>query len=249
MTPRPTCPNHPDKPVKAKGLCMACYQKERRHEIRQETHRMLPGRHPDRPKNGSGVIMVLSFVDHTTIWDALNKRTHKPEPTPENPDPCHVWTGAKTKNGYGLLFKFAHGLLAHRLVRGLTGGDPHTEVVMHTCDNPACVNPAHLKDGTYMENTQDMDAKGRRVNNEALHLRDRARHPNVKPVWTPERVYPSATLAAEGIGRHPRWTAIWAQRGQMMHSIGRETEIRYLDPDEVAAWRAAGMPEIMDFRP
>lgn len=35
------------------------------------------------------------------------------------------------------------------------------EVVMHTCDNPRCINPDHLKAGTYVENMQDCKRKGR----------------------------------------------------------------------------------------
>jgi DNA-binding NarL/FixJ family response regulator len=38
-----------------------------------------------------------------------------------------------------------------------------TGVIMHTCDTPNCVNPAHLVHGTQAENIADMVAKGRRV--------------------------------------------------------------------------------------
>jgi predicted XRE-type DNA-binding protein len=32
---------------------------------------------------------------------------------------------------------------------------------MHICDNPKCINPDHLKAGTFKENSQDMSRKGR----------------------------------------------------------------------------------------
>ncbi len=38
-------------------------------------------------------------------------------------------------------------------------------VVMHSCDNPLCVNPAHLQLGTQLENIHDRDRKGRQVAN------------------------------------------------------------------------------------
>lgn len=38
---------------------------------------------------------------------------------------------------------------------------PADMVVMHTCDNPACCNPAHLRLGTQVENIKDMERKGR----------------------------------------------------------------------------------------
>lgn len=35
------------------------------------------------------------------------------------------------------------------------------KVVMHTCDNPRCINPTHLKLGTIKENNADRVSKGR----------------------------------------------------------------------------------------
>lgn len=34
-------------------------------------------------------------------------------------------------------------------------------VVMHTCDNPRCINPKHLKLGTGLDNVKDRQSKGR----------------------------------------------------------------------------------------
>lgn len=82
------------------------------------------------------------------------------------PDECWLWRGARTKDGYGVLIKqsspkrLVH--LAHRLSWELRHGPIQGGLhVLHRCDTPACVNPAHLWLGTQADNNRDRDSKGR----------------------------------------------------------------------------------------
>jgi hypothetical protein len=43
------------------------------------------------------------------------------------------------------------------------------QVVMHTCDNPACINPEHLRLGTQADNLADMLSKGRHASAHRTH--------------------------------------------------------------------------------
>jgi len=97
------------------------------------------------------------------------------------PDECWDWTGTLSNWGYGRIGGKLHGervakpgstALAHRVSWIMANGpipeggpEPHGWVVMHTCDNRLCVNPAHLVLGTQERNVKDMDEKkrGKRV--------------------------------------------------------------------------------------
>ena len=82
-------------------------------------------------------------------------------------DGCWLWQGYRSPRGYGVLAGYdAAGnrkqLRAHRLSYEIANGPiPEPLIVMHSCDNPPCVNPAHLSLGTHLDNKQDSVRKGR----------------------------------------------------------------------------------------
>jgi hypothetical protein len=99
-----------------------------------------------RPK--SGYTLLERLLNKILINDATD---------------CWEWQGGTNNIGYGMIRDAQRMRTTHRV-----SYEEHSQtkipshlIVMHSCDNPKCVNPAHLSLGTHKDNAQDMISKGR----------------------------------------------------------------------------------------
>jgi hypothetical protein len=118
------------------------------------------------PKSETRSPLGQKYCDNECRSEAARKRlpmrfwakVHKTET-------CWLFMGLRTKFGYGEFHVTARQPVgAHRVAWILTHGGPIPQgiYVCHTCDVPACVNPAHLYLGTPTDNARDVVVRGRR---------------------------------------------------------------------------------------
>lgn len=90
------------------------------------------------------------------FWPRFLDRVNKTES-------CWIWTGFKDKGGYGVLRRNGSSVRAHRAILELKLARKisHGMLACHTCNNPSCVNPEHIYEGSPKENTADMFKAGR----------------------------------------------------------------------------------------
>ncbi len=114
---------------------------------------------PDAPPEGCVKIRRQSYCSlECRFWFHVDK---------QGPDECWGWRGSKHYFGYGMLSisgrKKAESVTAHGLSWKIANGCdvPKGMVIMHSCDNPECTNPAHLALGTQKDNVEDKVRKNR----------------------------------------------------------------------------------------
>lgn len=106
-----------------------------------------------------------------TVVDRLAART-------ERVGDCLVWTGCRDRDGYGWITINYEQLYVHRVAWALKHGPiPDGMQVLHACDNPPCLNTAHLFLGTNLDNIADKVAKGRSRNQNQNKTHCPAGHP------------------------------------------------------------------------
>jgi HNH endonuclease len=99
-----------------------------------------------------------------TLAERFEEKVDRDGPVPEHrPElgPCWVWTAAKNDRGYGQIRGEGRLEYAHRAAFFLAHGRWPEPFGCHHCDNPACVRPSHLFEGTRADNARDMSRKGR----------------------------------------------------------------------------------------
>ena len=124
-----------------------------------------------------GTTRQLWLPDSSKFWAFVNQEgpIH-----PKLGTACWIWQGHCGEKGYGFLYpstlplRKTHAILsAHRVAWELHNGPiPAGRLVLHHCDNRACVRPSHLFLGDDQINSDDKQQKGRGrwVHGEKQHL-------------------------------------------------------------------------------
>lgn len=78
---------------------------------------------------------------------------------------CWIWKGFLHKNGYGVINIDGKNQFVHRVSYQIAYNEeiPEDMMILHSCNNRACVNPAHLRIGTHEQNMKDMTEASRQA--------------------------------------------------------------------------------------
>ena len=82
-------------------------------------------------------------------------------PKVDKGDGCWEWNASRYPEGYGQFTIRGKPVKAHRVSWFLAHGEWPTQHVLHHCDNPPCVRPDHLFEGSHADNMRDAASKGK----------------------------------------------------------------------------------------
>lgn len=127
---------------------------------------------------------------------------------------CWEWVAAK-RNGYGVIrngeqVNYAHRVSYQMFRRDLTKG----EILLHACDNTACVNPFHLIPGSHADNVADKVSKDRHLKG-ATHPRSKLTETDIASIRSDNRLqkeiaaeYGISTAQISRVKNHKNWAHI-----------------------------------------
>lgn len=113
-----------------------------------------PGK-PNKEQQQYDLNFLLDSEVQIRFWLKVDRR---------GPDECWLWNGSRDTKGYGRILVRKLVFRAHRAVCFWTHGAPTTKdksFYCHSCDNPPCCNPRHLRWGTKADNASERNQKRR----------------------------------------------------------------------------------------
>lgn len=114
-----------------------------------------------RPRS---VVLDKSELNKARFWAKVRR---------QGPNDCWPWIPClkqpKSRYGYFHVGRKSSGAHRYSLEIKLGRALEEKELACHTCDNPACVNPAHLFVGSDLDNSRDMVTKGRKEVGERVY--------------------------------------------------------------------------------
>lgn len=128
-----------------------------------------------------------------------------------DPTACWEWKGSRVPEGYGQIGicnmacgKKKRPARAHVMAMRIVHGEiPAGVWVLHSCDNPPCVNPHHLRFGTPADNAKDASERGRNLRHcpETIGTAIALRNAGVSP-----------SVVADRLGVSPSNVSSWSSR-------------------------------------
>lgn len=102
--------------------------------------------------------MALDSYDIARFWSRVEVRKR---------NQCWPWRYGPNDQGYGEFRTDDDHTEAHRIAFAIVNGAiPDGAIIRHSCDNPLCCNPSHLKAGTHQDNVADRVARDRSARGE-----------------------------------------------------------------------------------
>lgn len=126
-----------DKPHCALGFCQMHYRRNKLYGSPYLTDK--------RPRDLDSEIQILEWYGWTVTVGG-----------------CWEFSGPVDQDGYGRFSIFGRDTRAIRAAyRSWIGPLDDTALVLHSCDNPPCISPYHLRSGSHQDNVDDMFSRGR----------------------------------------------------------------------------------------
>ena len=136
---------------------------------------------------------------------------------------CHVWTGKRDRDGYGIFREDGADVRAHRAAWEAANGRevPRGLVVAHDCDRPSCVNEEHLDAKSQPDNIADRQRRDRQAKGSR----------NGRSKLTEEQVAAAKRMLADGTAPDARIARMLGVSKSVVRDIRRGKTWKHVRPE------------------